>query len=456
MEQSNARKSNLTWDEKIVFLVPFFLPCFIALGLGVESLNDHYEVPYGDFRDVAHWFDPVFFQYSLTLWLIAVLVVPTFASSYLRLMMVRKERRLLREIPERYHQKVHQRIEHRTSFHSYWGSVICTTVVVILGASIILLFKPVLSAEESGVNFSRGANFLMMGPYIELLGKNTEDFYSHLIRSLTAFQFGFLGAYVYFIGSLTRSYFTLDLTSHTFVDGTIRMVVASLLALVLSFALFGSIESTDIVHGSPTHTQENLASDTASVADKHESDQTILANVVENDVLSAKLLSMLPLISFFFGFYPKRALMAIERIALKVVKKMPGKSYRSLPLSILSGMSYSHELRLTREGFDNIENLSKAEPVDLAIRTYFSYDQSKQWIGESWLAMHLREDYPHFVICTGILSREDLQYFLSKYGAEQDEGIDLLVPGLVTKSITAHQWKARLTVLKILLETASV
>ena len=100
--------------------------------------------------------------------------------------------------------------------------------------------------------------------------------------------------------------------------------------------------------------------------------------------------------------------------------------------------------------------MSKAEPVDLAIRTYFSYDQSKQWIGESWLAMHLREDYPHFVICTGILSREDLQYFLSKYGAEQDEGIDLLVPGLVTKSVTAHQWKARLTVLKILLETESV
>ncbi len=53
---------------------------------------------------------------------------------------------------------------------------------------------------------------------------------------MIAFQFGFLGAYVYFIGSVVRAYFTLDLTSHTFVDGAIRMIVASILALVLSFA----------------------------------------------------------------------------------------------------------------------------------------------------------------------------------------------------------------------------
>ena len=39
---------------------------------------------------------------------------------------------------------------------------------------------------------------------------------------------------------------------------------------------------------------------------------------------------------------------------------------RALPLSMLGGMSYAHELRLEREGFDNIENLSNADPVDLA------------------------------------------------------------------------------------------
>ena len=87
-----------------------------------------------------------------------------------------------------------------------------------------------------GVDFSLGANMLTMGPFAELYEKNPDAYYSHLIRNQIAFQFGFLGAYVYFIGSVVRAYFTLDLTSLTFVDGAIRMIVASILALVLSFA----------------------------------------------------------------------------------------------------------------------------------------------------------------------------------------------------------------------------
>ncbi|MDP1558662.1 MAG: hypothetical protein Q8K59_05310 [Nitrosomonas sp.] len=464
-EQNEISQWNMSWRDWLVFMLPFLLPVSIALGLGLESIDGSGGQPHGDFRDVAHWFDPVFFQYTLVLWLVAVLVIPTLALSYLQMMTIKKERRLLREIPVIYHDKVQKRMARRTSFYTFWGSVTWATVVVILGTSIILLFKPVLSDEIPGVNFELGANFLMMGPYIELFGKNPEDFYSHLIRSLTAFQFGFLGAYVYFIGTLTRAYFTLDLTSHTFVDGTIRMIVASILALVLSFSIFGSLDSEHAVPGtsaaSPTaasiskHSLENLYSSPAA-AIKAPPDTTTLSKSGEADLLSAKLLSFLPMISFFFGFYPSSALMAIERITLKVIKKLPGNSYRSLPLSMLSGMSYTHELRLNREGFDNIENLSKAEAVDLAVRTHFSYGQLKQWIGEAWLAMHLREDYPQFVKFTGILSREDLQHFLSRYDTASDEAINLLTLGLVTESVAAQHWKARLTVLRILLETESI
>lgn len=463
-KQNQFSNSSMSWRDWLVFMLPFLLPVLIAVGLGLESIYGSDDKPHGNFRDVAHWFDPVFFQYTLILWLFSVLVVPTLALSYLQNMTVKKERRLLREIPQIYHEKVQERIEHCASFYTFWGSVIWTTAVVILGTSIILLFKPVLTSEAAGVNFELGANFLMMGPYIELFGKNPEDFYSQLIRSLTAFQFGFLGAYVYFIGSLTRAYFILDLTSHTFVDGTIRMVVASILALVLSFSIFGSMDSGNAIPDFPAsslaptsvtkNSLNNGYSDTVPIV-KTEPGTAAASDPVASDLISTKLLSFLPMISFFFGFYPKRALMAIERIALKVMKNLPGSNYRSLPLSMLSGMSYSHELRLNREGFDNIENLSNTEPVDLAIRTCFSYGQLKQWIGEAWLAMHLREDYPHFVKYTGILSREDLQHFLCRYDASPDDVINLLIPGLVTESITAQQWKSRLTVLITLLEAES-
>jgi hypothetical protein len=78
---------------------------------------------------------------------------------------------------------------------------------------------------------------------------NDKVYLRKLIESLTAFMFGFLGAYIYFIGDLIRSYFTLDLTAHTFVANSIRMVTSSILALVLSF-IFQELPGAKLVMSS--------------------------------------------------------------------------------------------------------------------------------------------------------------------------------------------------------------
>ena len=250
-----------------------------------------------------------------------------------------------------------------------------------------------------GVDFSLGANMLMMGPFAELYEKNPDAYYSHLIRNQIAFQFGFLGAYVYFIGSVVRAYFTMDLTSLTFVDGAIRMIVASILALVLSFAfdfvlpdeLISAPAASDgrghdsIKSPSTAEPSSDTAASTAGADEDTQGNSKGHSNGTDSTIPAG--LSLLPVVAFFFGFYPKRATLAIERVALKVMKNIiPEGNYRALPLSMLAGMSYSHELRLEREGFDNIENLSSADAVDLAVRTCFSYGQLKQWIDQAWLA----------------------------------------------------------------------
>jgi len=76
----------------------------------------------------------------------------------------------------------------------------------------------------------------MLGTYMQsyMQGK-TDDYIYILINTLTAFQFSFLGAYVYFIGLLVRSYFTLDMTPSIFISSSVRMMTGSLLALVLCF-----------------------------------------------------------------------------------------------------------------------------------------------------------------------------------------------------------------------------
>lgn len=451
MDQNEHSGWNMAWYDWLVFIVPVSL----IAGLGLESAYGPSGVEYHDFRAVAHWFDPVFFQYNLIMMLIAVLVVPSLALTYIQTMAGRKERRLRREIPLERRSEIHKSMERRASFSTYRGSVILTTVIVLLGTSILLLFKPVFSTGEVGVDFSLGANMLMMGPFVELFGKNPDAYYSHLTRSLTAFQFGFLGAYIYFIGSVARAYFTLDLTSHTFVDGAIRMIVASVLALVLSFAFHDEVESvaapvTASASPTPDSTESSSAVATPHIETAPESVPTGSATKTVSTIPVS--LTLLPILSFFFGFYPKRAFMAIERIVLKVIKNIPGNDYRALPLSMLAGMSYAHELRLEREGFDNIENLSNADAVDLAVRTCFSYGQLKQWINQAWLAAHMREDYPGFVRCTGITNSEELQQFFSSHDATQADAVEQLVAGLSTDSMTNQSWKVKLTALKVLLD----
>jgi hypothetical protein len=318
-----------------------------------------------------------------------------------------------------------------------------------------------------GVDFSLGANMLTMGPFAELYGKNSDAYYSHLIRNQIAFQFGFLGAYVYFIGSVVRAYFTLDLTSLTFVDGAIRMIVASILALVLSFAFDLALPEELISAPAASHTRggdfdsikssstiepkSDAAASTAGAGEDAQGNSRRHPNGIESTIPAG--LSILPVVAFFFGFYPKRASLAIERVALKVMKNIMSEgSYRALPLSMLAGMSYSHELRLEREGFDNIENLSSADAVDLAVRTYFSYGQLKQWIDQAWLAAHLREDYPDFVRRTGIGSSDELQRFLSTCDGAKINGVEQLVAGLSADPMASASWKLRLTALKILLD----
>jgi hypothetical protein len=167
--------------------------------------------------------------------------------------------------------------------------------------------------------------------------------------------------------------------------------------------------------------------------------------------------SLLPIVAFFFGFYPKRAAAALERVTLKVMRSIiPGDRYRALPLSMLAGMSYSHELRLEREGFDNIENLRNADAVDLAVRTCFSYPQLKQWIDQAWLAAHLREDYPEFVLRTGIEDREELTRFLSTCDSARIDGLEQLLAALSRDPASHSSWKLRLTALKILLDISPI
>lgn len=452
--------------RNIIWLAALTLPvvAFIMV-LWYESTSHSKAVQHNNFLAIAHWFDPVFFQYNLIMASLAILILPLLVFSYIMSKVDSKERRLLGEIKEackseeefsEQQGKVQSRLKTRASFGTYAGSLLLTMTIVSLGACILLLFKPAYSPNEIGVHFNIGANMLTMGPFIGLFGQDT--YYIHLTRSLTAFQFGFLGAYICFIGSLARAYFTLDLTPHTLVDGSIRMIIASVLALVLSF-FPGLYSAASHAGNAASTTGAMLAGQPASVeaasAPIQAQNKPSPADLQQHAIKEANFpesMGWLPILSFFFGFYPRQALSYLRRITADKTKF--SHDYRELPLSSLAGISYAHETRLEREGFDNIENLSHADATDLAIRTGFGYKQLAQWIDEAWLAAHLREDYPEFVKRTGITSREELKLFFSKCDSITQAIEQLKMAGSSTapeSGMPNVPWEGKLATLKALL-----
>ncbi len=328
---------------------------------------------------VLDWFDPIFFSYNLLLFTFSILIAPGIMLGYVNNgMKAEKHRRVKNSIPETQWREngaiIEKILARQFRRRNYWGSVLSLTLVIAFGTSVILLLKPVLSAAQGcGVDYSKGANILLLGPYVTLFKIDDVEFYRHLIASLTAFQFGFLGAYVYMVSDLMRSYFTLDLTPHTFVANTIRLITASLFALVLSFAC--------------SHVSRTLDPFT-------------------------------PVISFFFGYFPETALIYLSNL---VTVKVPLKTeeYQATPLSRLPGISYAHMSRLQRDGYDNVENIATAIPIELSLRTGFSYLQVRQWVSQAWLFNHFGEDYATFVANTGITSADEFVDFLEQPAATE-------------------------------------
>ncbi len=367
---------------------------------------------------LEQWFDPLFFEYNVLLLLIAQLLVPAVTLMYVRRMKGEKERRLRRELPDALWRaneaEILQRLDAHFRIGNYFGSVALVSIVITMGAAIILLLKPIVALSSgtaaAGLDYRLGANFLLLGPFISE-APGSDVFSQRILLSLTAFQFGFLGGFVYFIGQLVRSYFTLDLTPHTYVESSVRMVSASLLALVISFA---------------------LPLDSVCVAG------TICA------------FHPLPLVAFALGYFPNRAILFIEKMAARLMAYKVTR-YAATPLSELQGMSLSHEVMLNREGFDNVENLGQADTIDLAIRTGFGFRQLSQWIGQAWLRLHLGEDFETFAHETGVTTRQELEQVIARYvkssgagpaaGADEAAVARLIVrddPRLRAKALAVH------------------
>lgn len=342
------------------------------------------------FMQMICWFDPIFMAYNVLLLLLIVMVAPSITFFYVHNKRVHKENRLRESFghDEKSKKKIKTYLDESFKMRHYAGSMTLLSIVILLGGAIILLLKPMaMSSAGIGVDYSKGANFLMLGSYMHhYVENNAKEYMRVLIGTLTAFQFGFLGSYVYFIIHIVRSYFTLDLSPSIYTSCTVRIMMGAILSLVLSFFIIGG----QIENGIANDIEENV-----KVVMQQSSLDAMKPSV------SLNLYYYLPIISFFIGFFPLRGLLVLERAASSLLHILPTE-YHSTSLTDLTGMSYQHEIRLNREGFDNVENFVTADVVDLTMRTGFSYQQLLDWRSQAELIVFLGNDYDRFRQATSI------------------------------------------------------
>ncbi|MCB8945310.1 MAG: tetratricopeptide repeat protein [Ardenticatenaceae bacterium] len=162
------------------------------------------------------------------------------------------------------------------------------------------------------------------------------------------FAYGFLGAYVFGIGSLVRQFVTDDLQPRYYASLTVRFLTVFALSWLVYLLL-------------PESTQREAL-----------------------------------LTAFFVGLFPATGLRLVQRAVTAVIGMISSGFNEPLPLSQLDGLNAYHEDRLLLEGIENMQNLASANTVDLMLRTRFTVEQLIDWMDQAVLQIHTRDRFDDF------------------------------------------------------------
>jgi hypothetical protein len=172
-----------------------------------------------------------------------------------------------------------------------------------------------------------------------------------LIRqSLAVLMMAFLGGFLWSAQNIIRRLIARDLSPSVFYSAGIRIILASVVALVLSF-LIGEQSSTNFI---------NLGSSLSAIA-------------------------------FLTGMFPERILSYLVNL-YKQYFSPDELNQDTLSLYNIEGISLQHKERLEEIGIDNAQNLATASLTSLLIETPFGARMLLDWIGQAKLLCYAKEN----------------------------------------------------------------
>lgn len=232
---------------------------------------------------------------------------------------------------------VSQRFDKEFARKDYLLPVIFVTVLTFLGLFLLILSpilydtpagEPIKSALWSGSSFWEASKF------------ETEK------RSIAIVAWALLGGFINGAQYIYRRFATIDLTPGNFYSVGIRMTLATVLSILLSY--FISVEN-----GLPEY--------------------------------------MILVVAFLTGMFPERG---YKVLTSKVSAIFPSKDQHeavNMPLQAIEGISYFHQLRLKEVGIDNVQNLANFDFLLLPIKTPFPLRILVDWVSQAKLIVEFRE-----------------------------------------------------------------
>ncbi len=224
----------------------------------------------------------------------------------------------------------------------------------------------VLFGEDSGL--TKTSNYLLGGANTIGLDASKDAAKINLYQSgaLLTFNMAFLGAYLWGIQHISRRYSMNDLIPTAYYNVGIRMIFATILALI--FYHLSNI------------TPDILVSVTGNSTD-NESPEKAVTNSTH---------MLMPIIAFLIGLFPQRGLKWLtEKFSIFTQQKDP--TVRDLPLEMIEGITMYDRVRLQELGIDSCYDLAHTDYIPYLFKSPYSPRILINWILQAKLCLYFGE-----------------------------------------------------------------
>ena len=228
--------------------------------------------------------------------------------------------------------------------------------------------------------------------------------------ALLVFGFGFLGAYVWGLQGIFRRYSVNDLLPITFYRFGLRMILASLIALLIYHAVGGF--SYQAASAEALSTTGGEVPPLASLSGMFEPTRD----------------GILIVSAFLVGMFPQQGIRWLsEKISL--VREQKHASVRDLPLGMIEGMTNYDIFRLEELGIDTCYDLANTDFIPLLLKTSYGARELIDWILQAKLCVRFG-DATDELRERGIRLITDLESLDDNYLEKLANETSLMLPGL--------------------------